>query len=115
MVIGVPKEIQSVANMPGAYARTATQALTNVTHPFIEILADSGLAGACERQPAQLGGINVVAGKLTHKAVAEARAMEWSSPVFQEINCGGGRVAIPPWMVDNSPCKLLCRRMSPNG
>jgi len=31
-----------VANMPGAYARTATQALTNVTFRYIEMLADSG-------------------------------------------------------------------------
>src|SRR3954464_10265289 len=41
-----------VANMPGAYARTATQALTNVTYRYIEILADSGLAEACQKQPA---------------------------------------------------------------
>ena len=41
-----------VANMPGAYARTATQALTNVTYRYIELLADSGLAEACQRQPA---------------------------------------------------------------
>lgn len=40
-----------VANMPAAYARTATQALTNVTHRYLEQLADLGLAGACERQP----------------------------------------------------------------
>src|SRR5712675_653014 len=61
-----------VANMPGAYARTATQALTNVTYRYIELLADNGLAEACERQPALLGGINIMGGKLTHKAVAEA-------------------------------------------
>src|SRR5438270_8659907 len=57
-----------VANMPGAYARTATQALTNVTYPFIERLADLGLEEACQRQPALLGGINVVGGKLRHQA-----------------------------------------------
>ena len=32
-----------VANMPAAYARTATQALTNVTYRYIEQLADFGL------------------------------------------------------------------------
>src|SRR6185503_6498515 len=47
-----------VANMPGAYARTATQALTNVTYRYIELLADHGLAEACQRQPALVGGIN---------------------------------------------------------
>jgi alanine dehydrogenase len=69
-----------VANMPGAYARTATQALTNVTYRYIELLADLGLAEACERQPALLGGINIMKGKLTHKAVAEAHGASWSTP-----------------------------------
>jgi alanine dehydrogenase len=69
-----------VANMPGAYARTATQALTNVTYRYIELLADNDLAEACERQPALLGGINIMGGKLTHKAVAEAHGMAWSTP-----------------------------------
>ena len=69
-----------VANMPGAYARTATQALTNVTYRYIELLADSGLAEACERQPALLGGINIMRGKLTQKAVAEAHNLPWSAP-----------------------------------
>jgi len=40
-----------VANMPAAYARTATQALTNVTYPCIELLADHGIEGACMRMP----------------------------------------------------------------
>jgi alanine dehydrogenase len=71
-----------VANMPGAYARTATQALTNVTYRYLELLADSGLADACERQPALLGGINVMGGKLTHQAVANAHGMPWSPLAF---------------------------------
>ncbi len=71
-----------VANMPGAYARTATQALTNVTYRYLEILADSVLAEACQRQPALIGGINVMNGKVTHKAVAEAHGMEYT-PVTQ--------------------------------
>jgi len=45
-----------VANMPGAYARTATQALTNVTYRYLEMLADLGLAEACKRQPGLIGG-----------------------------------------------------------
>ena len=68
-----------VANMPGAYARTATQALTNVTYRYIELLADLGLAEACHRQPAIVGGINVMNGQLTCKAVAEAHGMAWTS------------------------------------
>ena len=47
-----------VANMPGAYARTATQALTNITGRYVELLADRGLEGACNKQPALLGGVN---------------------------------------------------------
>jgi alanine dehydrogenase len=69
-----------VANMPGAYARTATQALTNATYRFIEWLADLGLAEACQRQPALLSGINVMDGRLTNKAVAEAHGLSWTSP-----------------------------------
>jgi alanine dehydrogenase len=70
-----------VANMPGAYARTATQALTNVTYRYVETLADYGLAEACQKQPSLLGGINVLGGEVTHKAVAEAHGMEFTAPV----------------------------------
>jgi alanine dehydrogenase len=69
-----------VANMPGAYARTATQALTNVTYRYIEMLADYGLAEACQRQPALVSGINVMGGKVTHPAVANAHGMAFSPP-----------------------------------
>jgi len=68
-----------VANMPGAYARTATQALTNVTFRYLETLADLGLAEAMHRHPALVGGINVMSGRVTHKAVAEAHGMAWSA------------------------------------
>ena len=60
--------------------RTATQALINVTHRYIELLADHGLEDACERQPALLGGINVMNGQLTNKAVALAHGMPFSPP-----------------------------------
>src|SRR5439155_5725548 len=69
-----------VANMPAAYSRTATQALTNVTHHYIELLADHGLAEACRRQPALLGGINTIAGKPTCQAVAEAHHLPFVRP-----------------------------------
>ena len=61
-----------VANMPGAYARTATQALTNVTYRYIELLADHGVNEACKKEPALLSGINVANGKIMHPAVAAA-------------------------------------------
>ena len=66
-----------VANMPGAYARTATQALVNVTYPYIEALADFGLAEAIRRQPGLTGGINIMAGNLTCKALAEAHGLAY--------------------------------------
>jgi alanine dehydrogenase len=69
-----------VANMPGAYARTATQALTNATCRYIEQLADLGLAEACRQQPALIGGINVMGGKITCKAVAQAHGLPCAAP-----------------------------------
>lgn len=72
-----------VANMPGAYARTATQALTNVTYRYIETLADHGIAEAVNRQPALLGGINVMDGLITCKAVAEAHGLAYAPVPLQ--------------------------------
>lgn len=71
-----------VANMPGAYARTATQALTTATYRYLELIADRGLAEACQLEPGLVGGINVMGGKLTHKAVAEAHELACSPPVL---------------------------------
>ena len=64
-----------VANMPGAYARTATQALTNATYRYIELIADFGLEGACLKDPALRSGINVDGGELIHPAVIEVYGM----------------------------------------
>jgi alanine dehydrogenase len=70
-----------VANMPAAYARTATQALTNVTYRYVELLADCGLENACKKQPALIGGINTRDGRLTCQAVAEAHGLKWETPL----------------------------------
>ena len=67
-----------VANMPGAYARTATQALTNVTYRYLETLADFGVEEACQKTPALIGGLNVKDGKITYKAVAEAHSLPFA-------------------------------------
>ena len=69
-----------VANMPAAYARTATQALTNVTYRYVELLADHGLEKACQLQPALTGGINTRDGRLTCQAVAEAHGLKYAPP-----------------------------------
>jgi alanine dehydrogenase len=63
--------------MPGAYARTATQALASATYRYVELLADNGLADACIRQPALFGGINVMGGHVTHKVVADAHGLQY--------------------------------------
>jgi alanine dehydrogenase len=64
-----------VANMPGAYARTATQALTNVTARFVEYLAEGGVEGAIKKEPGLAGGINVMGGYIRNKAVAQAHQL----------------------------------------
>ena len=61
-----------VANMPGAVARTSTQALGNATLPFLLALADKGWKRACADDPHLLAGLNVHAGKLTYAAVGTA-------------------------------------------
>ena len=65
-----------VANMPGAYARTSTQALTSVTLPYLQTLATLGLREACEKSPELVGGINCIDGALTCEEVGEAHGME---------------------------------------
>ncbi len=70
-----------VANMPAAYARTSTQALTNVTYRYVQLLADHGLEEACKLQPPLVGGINTRDGKLTCRVVAEAHGMKYEPPL----------------------------------
>jgi alanine dehydrogenase len=65
-----------VANMPAAFARTATQALTNVTYRYIELLADHGVPGAFRRDANLLTGLNLIDRKVTYAGVAEAHDME---------------------------------------
>jgi alanine dehydrogenase len=69
-----------VANMPAAYARTATQALTNVTYRYVELLADHGLSGAFQRDPHLRSGLNLFDGNVTYRSVAEAHGLPLASP-----------------------------------
>ena len=68
-----------VTNMPGAYARTATQALTNVTFPYVQWLAEGGIGGACAKHPELKSGINIQAGRVTNEAVAAAHGLPFST------------------------------------
>lgn len=63
-----------VTNMPGAVARTATQALNNVTLPYVKNLAECGWGQAFSADPGFAQGLNISAGKIRHAAVAEALA-----------------------------------------
>jgi len=71
-----------VANMPGAYGRTATFALTNVTLPYVLDIAEKGWMRVAQEQSEIAKGLNVVHGEVTYPAVAEAHGME-SVPVSQ--------------------------------
>jgi alanine dehydrogenase len=67
-----------VANMPGAVPITSTKALTNATLPYVEEIADHGLHEAIARDPALARGVNVIDGKITYAAVAEAHGLEYT-------------------------------------
>jgi len=69
-----------VTNMPGAYARTSTLALTNATLPYILVLAGNSLDKACQLRPELVGGVNVMDNHVTNQAVADAHGMSWISP-----------------------------------
>jgi alanine dehydrogenase len=68
----------SVANMPGAVARTSTYGLTNCTLPYGLQLANKGYKKAMLDDKALALGLNVYEGKIVYKAVAEAFDMEYT-------------------------------------
>jgi alanine dehydrogenase len=67
-----------VANMPGAVPITSTKALTNATLPYVEAIADYGLSDAVARDQALARGVNVLDGKVTYEAVAEAHNLDYA-------------------------------------
>lgn len=68
-----------VTNMPGAVARTSTFALNNATLPFVLALADRGWRRALAEDPHLKNGLNVAAGKIIYKAVAEAHGLPYTA------------------------------------
>ena len=62
----------AVANIPGAVPNTSTMALTNATLKYALALADKGWQQACREDPALYRGLNIVEGKVTFKALADA-------------------------------------------
>ncbi|HEX5558313.1 MAG TPA: alanine dehydrogenase [Gaiellales bacterium] len=67
-----------VSNMPGAVPITSTWALTNVTLPYVEAIADRGLHRALAEDPALALGVNVAAGEVTYEPVADAVGVRYT-------------------------------------
>jgi len=61
-----------VANMPGAYPRTSTIALTNATLPYIRTIAERGIEKAVQEDPVIRSALNTYQGKIVNKALAES-------------------------------------------
>jgi alanine dehydrogenase len=66
--------------MPGGVARTSTVALNNATLPFALALADKGYRRAAMEDPHLRQGLNIHAGRVTNKPVAEALGYPFVPP-----------------------------------
>lgn len=66
-----------VANIPGDYPLTATQALSNATIPYVKKIADMGWKNACLKDTAIYSGVNIAGGLVTDEAVANAHKMHY--------------------------------------
>ncbi len=67
-----------VANMPGAVPRTSTLALTNATLPYAVEIANKGWTRSMQENPEIKYGANVINGKVTYEAVAEAFGLDYT-------------------------------------
>lgn len=65
-----------VANMPGAYPRTSTYALTNATLKYVKDLASYGAKQVCQHNPYMISALNTYDGVLYNDAVAKAHNMK---------------------------------------
>ena len=82
-----------VTNMPGAVGRTSTYALCNVTFPYALRIANLGLAAACAQDPGLAEAVNMHAGQVTNRAVAETFGMEFQEfgEKTSEVGKGGSQ------------------------
>jgi len=69
----------AVANMPGAYPRTSTLALTNATLGYIKTLAAKGIDKAVGTDPWISSGLNTYGGWIAHKTLAASMNMEYKN------------------------------------
>lgn len=65
----------AVDNMPGAYPRTSTLALTNATLPYVKTIADRGLEKAIQELAAINSALNTYRGEVTNKALADTASI----------------------------------------
>ncbi len=68
----------AVANMPGGLPRTSTFALTNATFPYLLQLANKGWQQALRDSMPLRQGLNIVDGKISYRAVANAFGLSYS-------------------------------------
>ena len=68
-----------VGNMPGAVPRTSTTALTNATLPYVLKIANKGWKTAMKEDAGLLKGLNVCAGQVVSRPVAEAFNLPWET------------------------------------
>ncbi|WP_345976319.1 alanine dehydrogenase [Sulfurimonas sp. HSL3-7] len=68
-----------VANMPGAYPKTASVALTNATFPYMRKLAKEGSLNAIAKDPSLALGVNLFKGAVTNRAVAETLGLKYEA------------------------------------
>jgi alanine dehydrogenase len=71
-----------VANIPGAFPRTSTFALTNATFPYVLQMADRGYEKAMEENEALRKGLNLIDGKVVYQAVAESFGLSFIQNPF---------------------------------
>lgn len=69
-----------VSNMPSAFPRTSTFALTNATLPYAVKIADLGVEQAMRRDQSLIAGLNTYLGKVTHRGVSDAFGLEYCDP-----------------------------------
>lgn len=67
----------TVANMPGAYPRTSTLALTNATLPYIRSIAEAGVEKAIRQDPVIRSSVNTYSGKIRNRALGKSLGIPW--------------------------------------
>jgi len=65
-----------VTNIPGAFPRTSTFALTNATFPYVLQIADKGIEKAMEENEALRKGLNLIDGQVVYQAVVESLGLK---------------------------------------